>query len=157
MPIFSHLLRDYVRLIFGVDFPDTLHPCPESITGECQAGWGMELGRIPENAAYTPEGKKLNQGSKQPINFGPGEEMKISLAPYADELQREIEEYQPFSTISRCFINLYQGYFEDGMMWALGDYNAPDLSHYPWYKPVDDSQIPIKDKRGVYAPGEAHD
>jgi len=144
--------KTFVWLTFGVSFPDTLTPCSESITGECETGMGVDLGRIPENAAYTLEGKKLNQGSKQPINFGPGQEMEISLAPYADELRRKIEEYQPFSTVSRCFINVNLGYFEDGMMWSLGDYSVPDPSRYPWYKPVDDSQIPIKDKRGVYRP-----
>ena len=150
--------KTLVWLSFGIGFPDTLTPCSESVTGECmRGGVGVELGRIPENAAYTPEGKKLNQGSKQPIDFRPGQEMEISLAPYADELRRRIEEYQSFSTISRCFINVNLGYFEDGMMWALADYNVPDPSHYPWYKPADESQIPVKDKRAVYAPGEAHD
>jgi hypothetical protein len=149
--------KTFVWLHFGVAFPDTLAACSESITGECQTGWSMELGRIPENAAYTPEGKKLNQGSRQPIDFRPGQEMEISLAPYADELRRRIEERQPFSTISRCFINVNLGYFEDGMMWSLADYNVPDPSHYPWYKPADESQIPVKDKRATYAPNEAHD
>jgi hypothetical protein len=150
--------KTFVRLSFGFSFPDTLHPCPESITGECTwGGLGVDLGRIPENAAYTLEGKKLNQGSDQPIDFRPGQEMEIPLAPYADELRRRIEEHQPFSTISRCFINVYLGYFEDGMMWSLADYYVPDPTRYPWYKPVDDSQIPVKDKRAVYSPNEPHD
>ena len=150
--------KTFVFLTFGVSFPDTDRPCSDSITGECNAGGvGVELGRIPENAAYTREGKKVNQGSKQPIDFRPGQEMEISLAPYADEIRRKIEKQQPFSTIRRCFINVNLGWFEDGMMWSLVDYFVPDPSHYPWYRPVDDSQIPIKDKRAVYGPGEAHD
>jgi len=150
--------KTLVFLSFSFAFPDTLAPCSESITGECMyGGMGIELGRIPENAAFTPEGNKLDQGSKQPIDFRPGQEMVISLAPYADELRRGIEEGQPFSTIRRCFINVDRGYFEDGMMWVLGEYHVPDPSRYPWHKPADVSQIPVNDKQARYCTGAAHD
>jgi len=112
---------------------------------------------MPEVDAYTVEGNKIDQGSKQPLDFRPGQEMKISLAPYVDELRRKIEERQPFSTISRCFINVNRGYFADGMAWSLADYKIPDPNRRGWYKPVDDSEIPVKDKRALFAPNEVPD
>jgi hypothetical protein len=149
--------KTFVWLSFAVSFPDTHRYCAESITGECETGMVVELGRIPDVDAYTDQGNRVDQGSKQPIDFRPGQEMEISLAPYADELRRKVEERQPFSTISRCFINLANGYFEDGMYWGLADYRVPDPSHRGRLKPLDDPEIPVKDKRAVYAPGEAHD
>ena len=83
--------------------------------------------------------------------------MTISLAPYADQLRKEIEKFQPFSTVHRCMINVALGYFEDGMLWRLTEYDVPDPSQFPWYKRADESQIPVKDKRMRYDPGEPHD
>ncbi|MGA9059887.1 MAG: hypothetical protein WB763_25635 [Terriglobia bacterium] len=142
--------ENFVELDMHICFPDT------ETTGHeiCQP---IDLGRMPDNAAYTVEGNKFDQGSARPLDFRPGQEMKISFAPYADEIRRRIEERQPFSTISRCFINLDGGFFEDGMRWELADYLVPDPSRHGSFKPVDDSEIPVKDKRGAYAPNEAHD
>ncbi len=142
--------KKFVELDMRICFPDTQR------TGHqiCQP---IELGRMPENVAYTDQGNRFDQWSKQPLDFRPGQEVKISFAPYADEIRRRIEERQPFSTVSRCFINVAVGYFEDGMQWLLSEYSVPDPSHPGSFKPVDESGVPVKDKRMTYAPNEAHD
>lgn len=142
--------KKFVELDMRICFPDT------ETTGHpiCQP---IELGRMPENAASAVGGNKLDQRRTRPLDFRPGQEMQISFAPYADEIRRRIEERQPFSTISRCFINLAVGYFEDGMQWLLSQYSVPDPSRSGSFTPVDDSEIPVKDKRMAYAPNEAHD
>src|SRR5208337_268415 len=123
----------------------------EALASARTIGKVVELGRVPEVDAYTVEGNKIDQGSQQPLDFRPGQEMEISVAPYADELRGKIEEIQPFSTANRCFINVAVGYFEDGMQWMLMDYSVPDPSHPGSFKPVDDSEIPVRDKRATYA------
>jgi hypothetical protein len=135
--------KKFVEFDMRVCFPDT------EATGHqiCQA---IELGRIPEI-------DRLGQGTARPLDFRPGEEMQISFAPYADDVRKRIEERQPFSTISRCFINVAVGYFEDGMQWMICKYSVPDPSHPGSFKPADESELPVKDKRARYAPNEAHD
>src|SRR5208282_1955358 len=122
-----------VELSWAVTFPET------DALGH-GVGQIVELGRNPENLPYLTGGNKLEQRLRHPLNFQPGQEMKISLAPYADQLRTRIEQHQPFSTIHTCFINVYAGYFEDGMQWLLGEYNVPDPGHPGHFKPVDPSE-----------------
>jgi hypothetical protein len=132
--------KKFVELYTHVCFPET----------EIGADWicqGIELGRIPDIDAYTDKGDRFDQGSARPLDFRLGQEMQITFAPYASEIRRRIEERQPFSTISRCFINVHTGYFEDGMQWLLYNYSVPDPSHHGKFIPADESQIPAKDKR----------
>jgi len=135
--------KKFVELDMRICFPDTK-------TAGYQACQAIEVGRIPEI-------DKLGQGSGRPLDFRPGQEIQISFAPYADEIRRRVEERQPFSTISRCFINLAVGYFEDGMQWMLYNYSVPDPSHPGSFKPVDESEVPVQDKRMTYGPNESHD
>jgi hypothetical protein len=106
--------KKLVQVSMAVCFPDTL--VTERGPWVCQQ---IELGRIPESDAYTKDGEKADQGNAQPLDFRPGQEMKISFAPYADDIRRKIEERQPFSTIGGCFINLQSAFFEDGTVWIL--------------------------------------
>jgi hypothetical protein len=124
--------KKFVYLYMHICFPDT------EATGHqiCQP---IELGRVPEIA-------EPSHGSAVPLDFRPGQQMQISFAPYADDIRKRIEERQPFSTISRCFINMHTGYFEDGMQWLLGLYSVPDPSHPGSFKPVDGSEIPVREK-----------
>jgi len=143
--------KTFVQIFQDVCFPDTKMTRGYLL---CQS---MDLGRIPENAAYTVEGNKFDQGSKQPLDFRPGQEMKISVAPYAKEIRRKIEERQPFSTISRCFINVNAGFFEDGMQWQLTSYSVPDPNRHGFFVRLHPSEFPVKDTRIAYQPNEAHD
>src|SRR5208337_569791 len=93
------------------------------------------------------EGKRIDQGSKKPLDFRPDQKIEISLAPYADELRAEIEKLQPFSSIHTCFINVVGGFYEDGMQWVLSVFNAPDPKHLGQFIPVvDRSQYLVLDQ-----------
>ena len=93
-------------------------------------GQYIEFGQLPEINQYTKEGVKVDDPAyKRPIAFMPGQEMTISLAPYADEMRKRIEERQPFDTITRCFILLQTSYFENGTEWLLVEYKIPDPGH----------------------------
>ena len=141
--------RTLVELAWAASFPET------EATGYVITQH-FDLGRVPENAAYTREGNKLIQGSRQSLDLHPGQEIMISLMPYADDIRKLLEQRQPFSTIHTCFISVHAGYFADGMQWVLADYNVPDPSHPGFFKPADVSQLPVKDTRGAYAPNETH-
>jgi hypothetical protein len=97
------------------------------------------LGRIPGNAAYGPDGKKFDQGAEQPLDFGPGQEMTFSFSDYADGVRKRIEERQPFSTVTRCFINVHTAYLEDGTSWVLSHFQVRDPSHPGSVIPLDPS------------------
>jgi hypothetical protein len=116
--------KKIVKLFMNVSFPETDKP---------EYGFPVNqdiyLGRIPENAAYGPDGKKFDPGAEQPLHFGPRQEMAFSFANYADDVRKRIEERQPFSTVSRCFINVHTAYLEDGAQWVLSHFDAPDPSH----------------------------
>ncbi len=126
--------KKIVQLFMTVCFPETDNP--EYEFEVCQT---IYLGRTPENAAYGPDGKKFDQGAKQPLGFGPGQEMTFSFADYADDARKRIEERQPFSALSRCFINVHTAYLEDGTQWVLSHFDAPDPSHPGSVIPVDPS------------------
>jgi hypothetical protein len=86
----------------------------------------IQLGRIPETAAYSSEGQKLIQGPGRTLAFGGGEQMTISLNNYSESAKAFIEQRQPFSGITSCYLHLEMIYFDDGMKWTLGSYFLPD-------------------------------
>jgi hypothetical protein len=142
-------LKTLVQLTWSVYFPETA-------AAGYPFGQNVELGRYPENV-FAALGGRGDQGSKVPLDFRPGQEMVISLAPYAKDLRRRIEQRQPFSTIHTCYINVASGFFPDGMHWLLSKYEVLDPSHPRSFKDVDRSQFPVKDTAWVSAPNEPQD
>jgi hypothetical protein len=135
--------KKIVQIQWDASFPET--GAPGTLAGI--VALAIVQGRLPDVDAYTQEGVKLRPDTRPPLDFQPGQEMTISLAPYADDLRRHVEEHQPFSTITRCFINLEVAYFEDGMSWAgAGYYYVPDPSHPGRGIPVDRSNRPVDPK-----------
>jgi hypothetical protein len=129
--------KKIVQLYMDVCFPDLQRT--ETDSWHCQS---IYLGRIPENAAYGPDGQKFDQGAKQPLDFGPGQEMTFSFASYADDVRKRIEKRQPFSTVSRCFINVHTAYLEDGTQWVLSHFQVQDPGHPGSLIPLDPSFFP---------------
>ena len=127
--------KKVVQLFTDVCFPNPL----EARSVICQE---VYLGRTPDIAAYMITGEKFDQGGKQPLDFLPGQEMTISFAPYTDELRRKIEEKEPFSAATRCFINVHYAYFEDGMSWLLSKFILPDTAHPGHQIDMDHSYFP---------------
>jgi hypothetical protein len=122
--------KKIVQVFSDISFPET-----ETTTGSTLAQH-IWLGRSPEGVSYTKDGEEVHQGGNGPLDFRGGQEMEISFAPYADEIRKKIEERQPFSTITRCFINVHTAIFEDGMHWILTHYDAPDPGYPGTRKPV---------------------
>ena len=138
--------KTLVTLYMDVAFPETIEQFGYEV------GQPIKFGRRPEL-----DGWPRDEDSNQPLDFRPGQEIVISFAPYADQIRKQIEERQPFSTITRCFINVHTGYFADGMVWILSHYDVPDPGHPGKWKSVDVSEYPVEDKRITYAPNESHD
>jgi|SRR5271156_1264151 len=73
-----------------------------------------------------------------PIDFLPGQELTVPLAPYNDEIKEGTDSPDrpvrkgkriPFSAITTCWIFLQDAYFADGTKWTPGPvYYKPDPS-----------------------------
>jgi hypothetical protein len=122
-----------VQLFMNVSFPETGTPGYEFDVNQ-----NIFLGSC-EGAAHSPEAKKPGEAPAQPLDFGPGQEMTLSFANYADDVRKRIEERQPFSTVSRCFINVHTAYLEDGTSWVLTHFQVRDPSHAGSVIPLDPS------------------
>ena len=134
--------KKIVQVQFDILFPET--GAPDTLEGT--VGQEVVLGRMPDVNSYTKDGVKIGPDRRQPLDLGPGQEMTISLAPYACDLRKRIEGHQPFSTITRCFINVTLAYFEDGMVCIIADYQVPDPSHPGRYLHVNRADYPINPK-----------
>ena len=125
--------KKIVQLFMNVSFPETDTP---------EYGFPVHQliyrGQIAESAAYGPDGN-LDPGAGQPLDFGPRQKMTFSFANYADDVRKRIEERQPFSTVTRCFINVHTAYLEDGTHWVLSHFDAPDPGHPGSFIPLDPS------------------
>lgn len=115
--------KKIVQLFMNVSFPETDQP-----GFRFDVNQNIFLG-TPEAAAFSPEGKKVDEAATRALDFGPGQEMTLSFANYADDVRRRIEGRQPFSTVSRCFINVHTARLEDGTTWVLSHFDVPDPSH----------------------------
>jgi hypothetical protein len=113
--------KNIVLVSPSLHFPETKPNGPE-VTCD------LVFGRIPENVAYTSSGEKIPQGSNTPIMLAPGQRMMFSLAEDSSNIRDTVERFQPFSTVSLCYIH-FSVYFEDGMRWSEGTYVAPDPAH----------------------------
>ncbi len=139
-------LKSLVQLTMSVTFPET------AATGY-PVGQQVQLGRVPENVFLALGGRKDDdQGGRRPLDFRPGQEMVISLAPYAGDLRRRIEQHEAFSAIHTCYINVFSGFFPDGMHWMLSKYEVLDPSHPGSLKDIDPSEFPVEKTAWVSEP-----
>ncbi len=139
-------LKSLVQLTWSVSFPETAG------TGY-PVGQQVQLGRVPQNVFLAIGGRNGdNQGGRQPLDFRPGQEIVMSLAPFAADLRRRIDQHQPFSTIHTCYINVASGFFPDGMHWMLAKYEVLDPSHPGSFKEVDPSEFPVEETAWVSTP-----
>ena len=114
--------------------------------------WYLDLGQIPPVAAstyYTGRGMKVPPGTGQPLEFGPGQVMTVSLSEYADKIQEKIEAKTPVSTVRRCVIDVNVAYFDQpglewcrfGSGWRTADPDSPTgYKTLPGFFPGDLSQ-----------------
>jgi len=115
----------------------------------------VQFGRIPDSAAYSSDGERLSQGNGKPLNLGPGHEMTISLSDHADGIKDFIEEREPFSHITSCYIHLEMSYFDDGMKWMLGSYWVPDTNRPGSQMALPPTYFPGVPGEPTRRPGEA--
>jgi tetratricopeptide (TPR) repeat protein len=112
--------------------------------------FNIKLGQVPSPAvaAYFNRPRAvIPTGTGHPLQFGPGQEIPISLSAFADAIKEEIEVRMPFSNVTKCSIVVDHVYFEDkGLKWgnfgfgyAMPDSTSPSgYERQPWdYFPGD--------------------
>lgn len=111
------------------------------LNGGGQIAWSIDLGEVPANARIPVNPRALiPTGTGHPLNFGPGQEMTISLAGWAPAIKAKIEEFRAFSSVSACILSTGTAYFEDGMEWGGPSFGYPQ----PMYaQPVSGAWAPM--------------
>ena len=72
----------------------------------------------PTNTGIEPEGP--------PLELKPGEELTVSFAGEFEALKRAVEHRRPVDSVNIVELEITRAYFEDGMMWDLGELYRPD-------------------------------
>ena len=72
----------------------------------------------PTNTSVKPKG--------QPLELKPGEVLTVSLADEFEGLKRAVEHRRPVDSVNVVELAITRAYFEDGMMWDLGELYRPD-------------------------------
>jgi hypothetical protein len=102
--------------------------------------FNIKLGQVPSPAvaAYFNRPRAvIPTGTGHPLQFGPGQEITISLSVFADAIKEKIEARMPFSNVTKCSIVVDHVYFEDkGLKWGnFGfGYAMPDSASLLGYK-----------------------
>jgi hypothetical protein len=106
----------------------------------------VSLGEIPEIAKATDFGhhprEVIPRGTGHSLGFAPGQEITVSLSPYADATKMKIEakipfSKRPFSNVTMCKIVVAKVCFEDkGMIWDNfgSGYAIPDRNSERGYR-----------------------
>ena len=103
--------KTVVCVYMGVVFPDT-QPAP------------MMHSRFfgyPTNTKIKPKG--------EPLELKPGEVLSISLADEFEELKSLVEHKLPVGLVNTLDLEINRAYFDDGMMWDLGELYRPDADN----------------------------
>jgi hypothetical protein len=83
------------------------------------------FGQLPAILAYTRAGRQLPTTAKNPIRFGPGQEMAFALADGEVNPRSLAMRAHPLSDTILCRVRI-RVVFEDGLQWFDGDYYKPD-------------------------------
>lgn len=105
-------------ILIGLGFPQTQ---PERAVN-------INLGHIPDIAAFDRQGKPLRQDGQKPLSLGPGETLVVNVRDYISQINGALESALSVPvtkvTIQRIGCN-----FDDGMHWNPGPYSIPDSQH----------------------------
>jgi hypothetical protein len=88
----------------------------------------VEVGCIPPPVESFTHGGASMQVSSCPFRLEPGAVVRISVRDYAQSMREFVEERQPFSTITSCFIHFQAFHFDGGMKCTPGHYWVPKAS-----------------------------
>ena len=72
----------------------------------------------PTNTGIEPKG--------QPLELRPGEALTVSFASEFEEMKSVVEHRRPVDSVNIVELGITRVYFEDGMMWDLGELYRPD-------------------------------
>jgi hypothetical protein len=116
--------KEIVAGSFRLDFPET----GVGVKGDSIMTKSVSLGRRPDYALYTFDGHKLDPDSNDPVHLQPGQELKVPLAPYYDEIKTIVDMKRPITSITSLWLRLQFFYFADGTRWAPDNFQKPDPS-----------------------------
>jgi hypothetical protein len=134
--------RTWKKIVFMrvfVSFPEL----KQSNGVEGGVGTEITLGRLPAIAAYDRNGNPFHLGDEPSLELHSGYKISISFARDEPMLRGIVEKWQPFSTVSQCYVILKQVWFADGMHWDEGSYYyRPDPDHLGRYLRMESSYFP---------------
>jgi hypothetical protein len=114
--------KEIVAGSIRLDFPET----GAGIEGDSIMSKSVELGRKPDHALYRPDGVELNPVSAEALHLLPGQELRVPLAPYYDEIKTIVEKKRPIESITTIRLIVQFFYFADGTRWAPNNFQKPD-------------------------------
>lgn len=65
-----------------------------------------------------------------PLELKPGEVLSVSLADEYEQLKAVVEHKKPIDSVTVLELEITRAYFEDGMMWDLGELYRPDPDNF---------------------------
>ncbi len=136
-----------VRMLMAVNFPEVKQTSGKvSVLG---AGVMIRFGGLPASVAYDTNGNPLHHGDEQSLELRSGYETPLSFARDEATLRNAVEKWQPFSTVSLCYVTFANVTFADGMSWGEAGYSRPDPDHPGRYILMDKNYFPAPAKLSV--------
>ncbi|MDR3677418.1 MAG: hypothetical protein P4N24_18170 [Acidobacteriota bacterium] len=102
----------------------------------------IQLGRIPDNAAYTGDGYVISQGPARPLSLLPGHWKWVGLGHFNNQITEALGGIVPTAEITQCHIEVDSFFLEDGVRWQGGNYMAPDSGHPGSFELIGPSYVP---------------
>lgn len=107
-------------------------------SGEPMVIDAVPFGRVPENALYTPSGRRVERPTNEtPAVVKPGESIIVKLSEETPTISKLLRERNPELRITTCWIDLGAMYFQDGTKWILGTYSREDYSKPGTYRKIE--------------------
>lgn len=108
-----------------------------------QHAYHMDVGRVPAVDAFTGKGQPMRiDPNRKPLAWEPGQTFTIRVGDFIKELKAEMEGDLPVAAISRVSIHIGPFFFQDGMRWFAGVFEAPDRGHPGKYRAMPDDYFP---------------